>query len=456
MRNPNSAKTDFTLKKALDNIDRGHIAPCYLIYGEDEFAVQASLEQIVKKVLPDAAPGLNLFHFDGDEDIERLYQEILTPSLLTGTKLIILRNTGLFRSKVSAADSFRKAVNALDQDPGRALRHFQSFMKIAGFNAEDLEGGNWKNVPDKDWRKLLGDEYAEMIKFVPVLAGLAPENGLTAKGSEGAAEALSELLEKGFPEGNILILTADSVDQRKNLFKRIAESGIVITHIPPKYEKGKVISFSNAVRENMEQRGKKITADAISALGKKTDNDIRTALSEIDKLVSYIGERDLIEETDIEEIAGKRSTDNAFRLNSCILEKDIKGSLDVLNDLLANNEPALKILALIIRDFRFLLQAKILLNAGILSSFKPGLEYGSFQSGLYPEIKTAAQKGLFLGEIAGQHPYVIYSAIRNSSRFSYQKLLSDLKYLLEMDISFKSTRIDQRIALESVLVRLCS
>lgn len=456
MKNPHTAAADVSLKKAIEKIEQGHIAPCYLIYGEDEFAVQASLERIVKKILPDAASGLNLFTFDGDENLERLYADILTPSLLAGSKVIILRNTGLFRSKASAADSFKKAVAALDQDPGRALRHFQSFMKIAGFNAEDLGRGNWKNIPEKDWRKLLGEDYSELMKFVPVLAGLPSDDSSAAKGSEGGAEALSELLKNGFPEGNTLILTADSVDQRKNLYKQIAEIGIVITHVPPKYEKGRTASFVNAVRENMEQRGKRITTEAISALGKKTDNDIRTALTEIDKLISYVGERELIDEKDIEEIAGKRSTDNAFRLNSCILEKDIRGSLEVLNDLLANNEPALKILALIIREFRLLLQAKILLNAGILASFRPGLEYGSFQSSLYPEIKSAAQQGLFLGEIAGQHPFVIYSAIRNSARFSYDKLLNDLKYLLEMDISFKSSRIDQQIALESVLVRLCS
>lgn len=456
MKSANPAKNDITLKKALENIDRGHIAPCYLIYGEDEFAVQSSLDQLIKKILPDAANGINLFTFDGDENIGRIYQEILTPSLLAGTKIILLRNTGLFRLKISAVDSFKKAANALEQDPGLALRHFQIFLKIAGLNAEDLDRGSWKNIPEKTWRKLLGDDYSEMMKFVPALAGLASENNLSAPAGEGGADAISELLKNGFPEGNILILTADSVDQRKNLYKQIAESGIVITHVPPKYEKGRVVSFVNAVRESLEQKGKKITPDALSALGKKTDNDIRTALSEIEKVVTYIGQRDLIEEEDIEEIAGKSLADTAFKLNSCIVEKDLKGSLDILNDLLANNEPALKILALIVREFRFLLQAKILLNAGILSSLRPGLEYGGFQAGPYPEIKSAAQKGLFQGELARQHPFVIYSAIRNSTRFSYEKLLSDLKYLLEMDVAFKSSRIDQQIALESVLVRLCS
>lgn len=456
MRNPATAKTDFTLKRALDEIEQGHIAPCYLIYGEDGYAVEASLDQIMKKVLPDASNGMNLFTFDGDENIEKLYEEILTPSLLSGTKLIVLRNTALFRSKVSAADSFRKAVDALDQDPGRALRYFHNFMKIAGLNADDLANDNWKNVPEKDWRKLLGEDYSDMMKLVSVLARLAAESNLTPEAGQGSAEDVSELLKKGFPDGNILIMTADSVDQRKNVYKVIAEHGIVITRTPPKYEKGKAASFVNAVRENIAHKGKRITPDAISALGKKTENDIRTALSELDKLVTYTGGRDLIDVNDVEEIAGKSSMESAFKLNACILEKDIKGSLDVLNDLLINNEPVLKILALIIREFRLLLQAKILLNAGIVESIKPGLDYGGFQSGAYHEIKSAAQRGRFLGEIAGQHPYVIYSSIRNSSRFSYEKLLDNLKYLLEMDIAFKSSRIDQRIALESVLVRLCS
>ncbi len=256
MKNPNPAKTDLILKKALDSIEQGNIAPCYLIYGEDDYAVEASLEQIVNKILPDALNGLNLFTFEGDENIEKLYEEILTPSLLSGIKVILLRNTGLFRSRVSASDSFRKAVNALDQDPGRALKYFQIFLKIAGLNTADLDSGNWKNIPEKDWRKLLGEDYSEMIKFVPILAGLASENSFTSQGSEGSGEEISELLEKGFPDGNILIVTADSVDQRKNLYKHIAEHGIVITHVPPNMKREE-LSLSLMLSGKILDKGEK-------------------------------------------------------------------------------------------------------------------------------------------------------------------------------------------------------
>ena len=447
---------DFSLQKALDKMKKGDISPVYLIYGDDDYSVGASLGKIISTILPEPSEGLNLISLDGEGSYRALCEEILTPSLLGGRKIVVVRNTELFQSKTSPGDFFKKAASAFENDPGRALKFFQKFLKAAGLDIEDVARGNWKNIAESDWKKMLGDNYPEYFNFVPVLSGLIPERREEDAENSGGADDFSDVLKAGIPEGNCLILTADSVDQRKSLYKYILENGIIINHAAPKYEKGRMVSFGNLVREAVEQRGGKITAEAIRVLGKKTANDIRLALSEIEKIISYIGENPTIDDKDVEYISGKSISDPGFKLNSCVQEKDLRGSLEVLGEMLGKSEPPLKIMAMLVRELRLLLQAKIILNSRILETFKLGMDYSSFQNRTYPEIKSCRQDGRIMAEIGGQHPYVIYSAFRNSTRFSYEKLLKDLDYLLDMDVKFKSTGIDQKTALESALIRVCS
>lgn len=444
------------MKRVFDNIGRGRSAQVYLIHGEDDYAVQGSLEKLVREILPSPAEGLNLVYFDGEEDIRKICDELLTPPLLMGAKIVVIRNTGLFNTKTTPAAHFKKAAAELDNNPERAYRYFHAFLKAAGLKIEDVTGDNWRNIAEKDWRKHLGEDYPDLVRLIPVLAGLFPERDLPAADETGSAEDIPGVLRSGIPDSNCLILTAGAVDQRKALYKYISEKGVVISHAQPKYEKGKAASFGVAIREHLERGGRRITAEAASALGERTGNDARAAITEIEKVISYIGGRSTIEISDFEDTAGKNVADPAFKLNKSVQEKDLNGSLNVLSDMLEKNDPPLKMLAMIIRELRLLLQAKIILNSGIVNSYRPGMDYGSFQNSAYPEIKAGRQSGLVLAELAGQHPFVIYSALKNSTHFSYEKILTDLNYLLDMDIKFKSTGIDQRTSLETALIRVCS
>ncbi|MGZ3649298.1 MAG: hypothetical protein ACXU9G_09775, partial [Syntrophales bacterium] len=55
----------------------------------------------------------------------------------------------------------------------------------------------------------------------------------------------------------------------------------------------------------------------------------------------------------------------------------------------------------------------------------------------------------------GQHPYVIYNAVKNSYRFSYERLLKFLEDLVDMDIAFKTTTKEPKFMLERFIVDVC-
>ena len=57
--------------------------------------------------------------------------------------------------------------------------------------------------------------------------------------------------------------------------------------------------------------------------------------------------------------------------------------------------------------------------------------------------------------LAGQHPYVIYNALRNSTRYSRAELLTNLGRLMDVDAAMKSTGQSPRLLLERLLIDLC-
>ena len=110
-----------------------------------------------------------------------------------------------------------------------------------------------------------------------------------------------------------------------------------------------------------------------------------------------------------------------------------------------------------VREIRLLLQARILVDSGKLPKFSQSMEYGWFQSVLYPtfsELNTSAVKRE--GLIFSQHPFSVYNAMRNCVRFTYPRLVNFLDELLELDRSFKSSASDPQLLLEMFLIRACA
>ncbi|MGZ6224111.1 MAG: hypothetical protein ACXWMH_01185, partial [Syntrophales bacterium] len=74
---------------------------------------------------------------------------------------------------------------------------------------------------------------------------------------------------------------------------------------------------------------------------------------------------------------------------------------------------------------------------------------------VYPAIlQWRSDKGRKVG-LDGQHPYVIYNAVKNSYRFSYERLLKFLEDLVDMDIAFKTTTKEPKFMLERFIVDVC-
>jgi len=448
------------LKKVMGDLGAGKSVSCYLLYGEEEYLIKDALEKITNLILPPGDRTLNLFYMDGEsEDLDRLRASLLTLPLIPGRKVVVLGNTRIFSSRKTLPDLVQKISDYYESNTARAAMYFMQFLRIAGWSLDDLKDDGWKRITDEDWHNTVpGDGGKSRETWLPGIIDFCVSHGLDMERYREDTDRLEDLLRRGLPEGNHLIMTAEVVDKRKKLFKAISELGEILYFPRAKGEASQKHMLMDAAKDLLARRGKKLTSGAWVAIGKKTGGSLRNSIVAIEKLVSYTGEKTTIEEEDVEEVIGKTREDTVFDLTAALVEKNLDRVLLTLKDLLDQGVHHLLLLAMIMRELRLLLHAKIFISSGRLSPFNPDMDYGQFQRTVYPLIKkgTGCSGKKEGGEgLTAQHPYVVYNALRNSERFSRKALVSYIEDLVDIDVALKSTMRDPKLLLEKFLIKVC-
>ena len=446
-------------EKLLADLKKGVIAPCYLLYGDEEYLINETLQQILDLIIPLTDRDFGLFYLDGENtDVDSLIEYILTPSLLGGRKVVVVRNTTIFQSSENLADLVQKIRNNIDDNPSKAAKYFLTFLKLAGFSLEDLKDSGWRRISDVQWSKIIaGDAGEDREKWLPRILEICSNLGLAEISGMDKIERLEKIFQNGLPSGNCLIFTTETVDKRRKIYKMIAEQGIVLNFSIAKGEAAQKEVLQKQIQKLLERYKKKLSPAAWISLGKKTGFELRRSIMEMEKLIFFVGDRPLIEEVDVEEVVGKTKEDSIFDLTTALSEKNQLAALHALKALLDQGLHHLMILTMIVREIRFLLHAKILVNSGKLPKFSSSMEYGWFSKNIHPALsELAATKELPKDFLTGKHPFVIFNALRNCGRFSYPVLIGYLDDLLEIDRGFKSSARDPQLLLENFLIKACT
>lgn len=200
---------------------------------------------------------------------------------------------------------------------------------------------------------------------------------------------------------------------------------------------GKVIHFKKLrddevghwVERRVNANRKRIETKAIEAIVQNVGDDLRNLANAIDTLILYLGDRDLILEEDVQTLIGISSVSSIFELVDAIGQKDTQGALRVLSSLFNSGEKPPQILGLIAWHWRRLWQAKQFLSRG-------ETKYG-------------------VGDKLGIRGYFLDKVFRQLSNFQLAELKEGFNYLLEIDVDIKMGRLDPRLCLEMLVVRLC-
>jgi DNA polymerase III subunit delta len=180
------------------------------------------------------------------------------------------------------------------------------------------------------------------------------------------SEQLLAELERTLPQvpaTTILLLTSkNKPDGRLKSTKTIQKYANIqeFSLIPP----WKTEELSQRVQIVAKELGLKLTPDAIQLLAESVGNNTRQLYLELDKLQLLAGgEGQQIDRVMVASLV-VANTQNSLQLAAAIRQGDVGTSLQLITELIDHNEPALKIVATLVGQFRTWLWVKMLLDAG--------------------------------------------------------------------------------------------
>ncbi len=217
-------------------------------------------------------------------------------------------------------------------------------------NNHSYEG---KNVP-------VGEiiDLAETLPFfAPRRVILIENSGLFKSGGEQMAEYLN-----GQNESTVFIFVESEVDKRSKLFKAVGNHGSVV-----EFGAQDENTLKRWVAGILKREDKKITENTVQLFLTKTGTDMENIYMELEKLICYCMDKDVVTSEDVEAICTTRISNHIFDMVDAIADKRSKTALQLYYDLLALKEPPMRILFLIARQCNILLQVKEMKGKGVSS-----------------------------------------------------------------------------------------
>jgi DNA polymerase-3 subunit delta len=259
-------------------------------------------------------------------------------------------------------------------------------------------------------------------------------------------EALDSDLAAG---GATLVLVAEKVDRQSKLYRRIAALGVEL-HYPglSPYNLGQpgrdeAYPYIEAYLEGL---GKAIRPEAFRELRRRVPPDLWSVVSELDRLVAYVGERSAIEAADVEELVGHSKTDVLFELIDAVGARDLRTGLALLQRLVEAGISSLLILATLAQSVTQIREARVLAESG--AGWSPGLSYSGFQQKVLPAVRRLSPESTLLG----MHPFAAFKAFQRSHGFRPVELDELLQGLADVDLRLKTTGEEGLRALQMLLV----
>jgi DNA polymerase-3 subunit delta len=263
----------------------------------------------------------------------------------------------------------------------------------------------------------------------------------------------------GLPPGACLILTVELVDERRALFKRIREKGVVIecgvrgkgawdTQMRPEAARARIA-------EAAEQAGKTLEEAAVRRIMEQTGFSVRALESELEKLFLYVGDQGTVTEADADAVLVNSREANAIVLANALADRDPERALRAFRSLMAQREPALRILATLAGELRGLIAARTVLAERLEGLVDPTLTYPAFQARIAPRLKGPGAAETAATELASMHPFRAFNVLRAAARFSLPELLRALQALHEADLALKTAGQPEALTLEPLLLSIC-
>lgn len=263
-------------------------------------------------------------------------------------------------------------------------------------------------------------EIIDLAETLPFLAErrviFISNSGLFKSGGEKMAEYLTAPNDTTF-----FVFTESEVDKRSKLYKTVQSKGYA-TEFSMQDEN----TLKRWIGGILNREGKKITENTVQLLLTKTGTDMENIQMELEKLICFCMDKDVITNEDVEAICTNRVTNHIFDMISAIADKQQQKALQLYYDLLALKEPPMRILFLIARQCNMLLQVK--------------------------EMKSRGYDNKVIGSKIGVPPFIAGKYVTQASRFKTSQLKRAVKQCVDAEEAVKSGRMNDMMSVEILIV----
>jgi len=196
----------------------------------------------------------------------------------------------------------------------------------------------------------------------------------------------------------------------------------------------------------LKKAKKRITPTAKTYLLDYTGFNLFAIKNYLEMLINYIGEKEVINEQHIINMVTPIKEEAAFAIGEKLVQNKTEVALSFLKNLVEQGFHPLAILSLLIKEWRFLLEAKILLEEGKIN-FNESYSYQQFLKTIYPEVK---RKKITI--LINLHPYVLYIILKRANRYSLRGLYRLHEKLLLTDSFIKAGTQNSLYYLEMLIL----
>jgi DNA polymerase-3 subunit delta len=215
---------------------------------------------------------------------------------------------------------------------------------------------------------------------------------------------------------------------------------------------------------------------------------LRTVAANVEKLVSYSGERAAISGDDVRRILERTRRDPLYEFTDAVTDRNLEQALFYLQSLMAGGEfdHPLPLLAAVANQVRKLLVAKAFTQSELGKGWHSGCAYPRFQKQVLPAVKTfdmqlqkrldewqgmlsatpgasvktkRAKKRKMNSDLAlmgrSRSPYPVYRTLIKTDRFTHRELRTALATVSWADRRLKRSGIGGRHILEKVIIGIC-
>ena len=237
-------------------------------------------------------------------------------------------------------------------------------------------------------------------------------------------------LENPSESTRLVIFAEGKLDSKRRLVKLLKRDAQIIEATTPKEQDLKRYFSSQA-----QELGLHFVGDSLDQLLLKSGYDFGELQKNLALLQAY-KEDGQITLQDIEEVVPKSLQDNIFDLTQMILKRQIDQARNLVKDLRLQGEDEIKLIAILLGQFRMFSQVKIFSEEG----------------------QSESQIVASLSDLSGRkvNPYQVKFALRDSRRLSLSFLKQAMTTFIETDYAIKSGTYEKDYLFDLALLKVAN